>query len=216
MAETADRATLLKQIIEWLVATRALATIDERQGVLALAGFNDQQMGEIELEGSPNIFSLRLLNLLLDYNPLSEGKKLITSLLETVGAALGLDQQTTMTELVAKVNAYSPLPDPARGVGPARVPIQLSGSQMGQFYEALKHAFRSINDLRRMVLFELGKRLDEFADISNLNNAVFDLIQTAEAEGWVEELVYAARDSNPGNGQLRALAEQLGLAGPPS
>jgi LPS sulfotransferase NodH len=38
------------------------------------------------------------------------------------------------------------------------------------------------------------------------------LIETAQAEGWVTELVTAARQSNPGNPSLFAFAQEFNLA----
>jgi Effector-associated domain 1 len=34
---------------------------------------------------------------------------------------------------------------------------------------------------------------------------VFNLIKTAEAQGWVEELIRAAKEDNPGNSLLNAI-----------
>ena len=38
------------------------------------------------------------------------------------------------------------------------------------------------------------------------------MVRTAEAQGWTAELVLAAREDNPGNAQLLAFAEEVGLA----
>ncbi len=111
MSESTDKATLLKQTIDWLVATRLLATIEERKAILSSARFEDQLLGQIELEGSAYVFSSRLLSLLLDYDPLATGKLWLTSFLKTVGASLGVDHQVIMEGLIASVNAYAPSPD---------------------------------------------------------------------------------------------------------
>ena len=51
MAESADRATLIIQTIEWLVATGSLNTVAELESMLSLAGFDNHLKGQIEREG---------------------------------------------------------------------------------------------------------------------------------------------------------------------
>jgi hypothetical protein len=95
------------------------------------------------------------------------------------------------------------------------MPDKLTGRQFEQLSVALRDAFPGISQLRMMVRVTLGENLADFADLSNLENAIFDLIERAEARGWTEELVHAAHGRNPGNPLLTAFAEQLGYAGPP-
>jgi hypothetical protein len=60
-----------------------------------------------------------------------------------------------------------------------------------------------------MLAFELDKNLRVIAGEGSLQDIVFKLIQTANSQGWVEDLVRAACDSNPGNPRLRAIAEGI-------
>lgn len=75
--------------------------------------------------------------------------------------------------------------------------------------KALVNAFPNQAKLRRMVRFKLNKNLDELAMGENLEEIVFKLIETADAEGWVYNLVVAARESNPGNSLLIQVAQDL-------
>ncbi|NCF67796.1 MAG: hypothetical protein GWP61_17665, partial [Chloroflexi bacterium] len=71
------------------------------------------------------------------------------------------------------------------------MPDKLTGRQFEQLSVALRDAFPGISQLRMMVRVTLGENLADFADLSNLENAIFDLIERAEARGWTEELVHA-------------------------
>ena len=65
----------------------------------------------------------------------------------------------------------------------------LSGSQRQQLQEALIDAFPDKASLEQMLSFELDENLDEIASERNLREKVFDLIKTAQAENWVEDLI---------------------------
>jgi hypothetical protein len=117
LLDSIDRATLLRQTIDWLASTQLLFTIDERKQVLRLAGFEGSLLGLVVFEGSASVFSARLLNQLLDYEPLADGKKLITNVLETMGASLGVDHQSKVGALIRNFNAYSPSPGDTPGSG---------------------------------------------------------------------------------------------------
>ncbi len=87
--------------------------------------------------------------------------------------------------------------------------IKLFGEQRKKLQEALIHAFPTLASLEQMLSFELNKNLDTIAGKNDLKDVVFNLIKTAEAQGWVEELVRAARKINPGNLNLQAIAQEL-------
>ena len=63
-----------------------------------------------------------------------------------------------------------------------------------------------------MLLFQLDKSLHRITTAKNLDDAAFEVIKTAIAQGWVMKLLAAAREANPGNARLAAFAEQLSLA----
>ncbi|MEH2061358.1 MAG: effector-associated domain EAD1-containing protein [Nostoc sp.] len=85
----------------------------------------------------------------------------------------------------------------------------LSGQQRKELQDALIDAFPNTASLEQMLSFELDKNLRAIAGEGSLQDIVFKLIQTANSQGWVENLVDAACNSNPGNPQLRTIAEGL-------
>ncbi|MEC4817266.1 MAG: GUN4 domain-containing protein, partial [Scytonema sp. PMC 1069.18] len=87
--------------------------------------------------------------------------------------------------------------------------MNLSGQQRKELQDALVDAFPAKSSLEQMLSFELDKNLDEIAGGGNLQDIVFNLIIKAEAQEWIEELIHAAREANPRNPLLRAIAEGL-------
>lgn len=87
--------------------------------------------------------------------------------------------------------------------------MSLSGQQLKDLQKALISAFIDKTALEQMLLFQLNKNLREIAGEGSLKDIIFKLIQTADAEGWIEGLVLAASAYNPGNLELRAIAENL-------
>ncbi|KYC34582.1 hypothetical protein WA1_51255 [Scytonema hofmannii PCC 7110] len=87
--------------------------------------------------------------------------------------------------------------------------MNLVGQQRKRLQEALVSAFPTKASLEQMLSLELNRNLEAIAGGDNLREIVFKLIQTAEAQGWVEDLIRAARESNPGNLLLRDIAQEL-------
>ena len=83
---------------------------------------------------------------------------------------------------------------------------KLSGSQFKQIQDALLSAFGSREGLAMMVRFELDENLAVIAGGDTLSAQVFSLISWAESAGRVQALVAGARNQNPGNAALQALA----------
>ena len=81
--------------------------------------------------------------------------------------------------------------------------MSLSREQRKKLQDALIAAFPSKASLEQMLSFELDKNLNAIAGGDSLKDIVFKLITTAEAENWVENLINAARKSNPGNQLLK-------------
>src|SRR5688572_15244633 len=89
----------------------------------------------------------------------------------------------------------------------------LTGSQYERLTEAIVSAFPSYNVLDMMAQFRLEKGLNSIAGPNErLDVVVFRLIQEAQAGGWLARLVLGARHSQPGNPNLFAIAQELGLA----
>ena len=97
--------------------------------------------------------------------------------------------------------------------------VQLDGAGRRRLRLALLDAFPSWQDLRIMVSDQLdGENLASItAAANNLETAAFELIEWAQARGRDGQLVTGARNANPDNPRLFALAAALGLtAGPPA
>ena len=79
----------------------------------------------------------------------------------------------------------------------------LSGQQRKKLQDALIAAFPDKASLKQMLDYGLGKNLDAIAGGSDLKEIVFNLIKKAEAGNWIENLIAAAHNSNPGNSTLK-------------
>ena len=73
-----------------------------------------------------------------------------------------------------------------------------------KLHDALISAFYTEAKLRKFVSLELGKNLDVIGTGDDLSERVLKLILNAEFHGWEAKLIFAARQSNPGNPKLAA------------
>ena len=89
--------------------------------------------------------------------------------------------------------------------------MRLSGEQRKKLHDALIDAFPEKSSLRQILSFQLNKNLNEITSGTNLSEVTFELIEKAEAENWVKDLVNAALRENPRNSKLRDIAESLSL-----
>lgn len=87
--------------------------------------------------------------------------------------------------------------------------MHISGQERRKLRDALIDAFPNKSSLEQMLSFQLNKKLDQIACGDDLNTVVFNLIKESEAQNWIQELIYAARNSNSGNSSLRAIAGKL-------
>lgn len=87
--------------------------------------------------------------------------------------------------------------------------MNLSGQNRKQLRDALLDAFPTKSSLEQMLSLELEKKLDTIALGNNLADIAFNLIQTSEAEGWIENLIFGACESNPKNAKLQAIAQEF-------
>jgi predicted RNase H-like nuclease (RuvC/YqgF family) len=119
--------------------------------------------------------------------------------------------QTQIQEVAREIKNLQAKPS----VIPTETPIsisssmKLSGEQRRKLQLALLDAFRSKSSLEQMLSFELEKNLYTLVGEGSLQDIVFKLIQTAEAEDWIKDLVCAARQCNDGNSNLKMIAEEL-------
>ncbi len=89
--------------------------------------------------------------------------------------------------------------------------MKLTGLQHKQLEQALLSAFYSYELLERMVRHQLNENLSAIAGGTDLRSVIFNLIGWAESTGRVEELIFKAREENPGNQELRTVSESLQL-----
>ena len=77
-----------------------------------------------------------------------------------------------------------------------------------QLSRALLNAFPTRSRLSRLLFYELDQNLEQITSHASLEEAVFQLIEWAEAEGRLNELVETARRQNPDNPSLREFNQQ--------
>jgi hypothetical protein len=95
--------------------------------------------------------------------------------------------------------------------------LELDGRQRRGLSDALGAAFPSVARLRRLIDYRLDRRLDDITLGEDFQAVRFEVIVAAQAEGWTSELVIAAREENPGNADLLAFTQDVGLsAGTPA
>jgi len=87
--------------------------------------------------------------------------------------------------------------------------MSLSGQQRKQLQFALIDAFPTTAALEQMLTFGLDKKLRAILGEGSLQDIVFKLIQIAEAEGWIEDLVRKAHEYNSGNLRLKAIVQEF-------
>jgi hypothetical protein len=91
---------------------------------------------------------------------------------------------------------------------------KLPGAEVQRLHDALLAAFPTRSALAKMVRIGLDANLEAFASQENLSVAIMDLIRWVEAEERLDDLIAAARRTNPDNPALRAFAEQYKTAPP--
>lgn len=82
--------------------------------------------------------------------------------------------------------------------------MTLTDDRRKKLHDALISAFYTEAKLRKFVSLELGKNLDVIGTGDDLSERVLKLILNAEFHGWEAKLIFAARESNPGNPKLSA------------
>jgi hypothetical protein len=169
-------------------------------------------LAKLEPVDAPPALMAQLHDALLEESSGSVRSALYSALLRLAAVPQPPHTQTVLPPpaTVASVQEASQ-PSPI-GPHPAPDPESLSGSQKQQLHNALIEAFPTQVALERMLLFQLDKNLHRITTAKNLDDAAFELIKTAIAEGWVMKLLAAAREANPGNARLASFAEQLSLA----
>ncbi|KDN82068.1 effector-associated domain EAD1-containing protein [Kitasatospora cheerisanensis] len=89
--------------------------------------------------------------------------------------------------------------------------MAMSGRDLKKASEAFQDAF-DLNSFDQMLRFHLSRKREGISLGASLAVVVFEVLDTADREGWIQELIAGARESNPGNPQLAEFAEGFGLA----
>ena len=82
--------------------------------------------------------------------------------------------------------------------------MTLTGDRRKQLHDALISAYSTEAKLKQFVRLELDKNPDVVGTGADLAERVLKLIENAEDYGWETQLIFAARESNPGNPKLSA------------
>lgn len=88
----------------------------------------------------------------------------------------------------------------------------LTGNQIDEFRIALLSAYPNFDLLKQMLRIRLNKRLEDLVGTGALNKVAFNLLEIAESEGWLPELLLAARQHNSGNPLLMAFEQSISMA----
>ena len=89
--------------------------------------------------------------------------------------------------------------------------MAIDGTTAHQLSEALLDAFLP-DQLDQLLYYRLDKQRHRISMKSNYDSIVFDVIRTADSEGWLDRLVVAARQSRPSHPGLFRSAEGQRLA----
>jgi Trypsin-like peptidase domain/Effector-associated domain 1 len=89
--------------------------------------------------------------------------------------------------------------------------MQLNGPQRGAFREALMDAF-TVFTFQQMLEERIDKRYYAYAPVNaDFSTMLFAVVDGANREGWIDQLVIKARETVPGNAKLAAFCLPLGL-----
>src|SRR5436309_14688330 len=90
--------------------------------------------------------------------------------------------------------------------------MQLDGPQLKQLQQALINAYPTRFALEQMVFHGLDVHLDAITAQGGLEQAVFELLRWAQAQGRIDELIIAVLASNSQSPELLRVTELLGVS----
>jgi hypothetical protein len=89
--------------------------------------------------------------------------------------------------------------------------MRLDGEDVDRLSDALRAAFTPA-ELRQFVRTRLDRNLDDITLANTYVSQVFDLIEDAERDDRIPELLAAAHEARPSSGAIQGLAAQIGSA----
>ncbi|MCL2934891.1 MAG: effector-associated domain EAD1-containing protein [Trichodesmium sp. MAG_R03] len=87
--------------------------------------------------------------------------------------------------------------------------MKLSKSEIKDLFEALQDGYRSYDDLKIMVKLNLNQNLEKIVLVRNIEIVILELIEWAESEYKLLDLVWGANNRNPDNLQIRNITYEL-------
>ena len=87
--------------------------------------------------------------------------------------------------------------------------MKLSKSEIKDLFEALQDGYRSYDDLSIMVRLNLNQNLEKIVLVRNIEIVILELIEWAESEYKLLDLVWGANNRNPDNLQIRNITYEL-------
>ena len=161
-------------------------------------------LGRYRIDGAARGAASRLINLLCEFGQDKPKHEVINYLINLLLDYLGDGASAEfLHQLQKRIVSTSILP-----TSEAATSNVWTSQQAETLHRALLDAY-NLNSLRRMLRFRLDKQLDHLATIADFQTTVFDLIEVAEREGWMVDLVLAAHRDNPGNQLLDTFAQQF-------
>ncbi|MUG99360.1 hypothetical protein F7734_46570 [Scytonema sp. UIC 10036] len=206
-----------KQLIDLLINIPELLTERGRRQILEIAGLDDFSK-RIDLSGDPKTVVSQIVSVLSSYGRINEYQTALELFLTTIKEYIGYEQQAFIDQLLDKYHiglnknkiiSSSEISLSETSINDLKEQKSLSGQQQEKLRDALINTFPRKSSLEQLLWFGLNKNLDAIAGGGNLEDIVFNLIITAASEGWVEDLIRAAIQKNPGNSNLRNIAQEL-------
>ena len=86
--------------------------------------------------------------------------------------------------------------------------MYLSGQDLKSLDEAVRFAYKQ-DELRRLLKFQLNRDLDDITLARSYLDNVFDLVDTANREGWIEQLIVELRGQRKENTDFCRVLDDL-------
>ena len=96
-------------------------------------------------------------------------------------------------------------------MAPTVADLELQSAQLEKLQEALVSAFPSRFAFTQFAQYKLDLDLDRLVSDVGLDQVAFELIGWARSEGRLAQIIAAARAENPGNPELKAFADRVGI-----
>jgi hypothetical protein len=123
-----------------------------------------------------------------------------------------IEEFESAPDRTAYVQRVFEVPD-SNGAGPAAAVPTFGSEHRTALHAALLKAFPSYDELQLMLRLHVnGRQLAEIIEPTKLGVVVLAILDAAEAQGWIRDLIAGARAANPGNPDLTAAAALIPAA----